>query len=71
MVLSNRLAKVENLPVWTVCSAQQAIETELTGVKSIIADERLKLGFGGPPTGRRGPGHLIVVDTATLVRCQG
>jgi len=43
VVLSNRLAKVENLPVWTVCAAQQAIETTLVGVKNIIADERLKL----------------------------
>jgi hypothetical protein len=43
VVLSNRLAKVENLPVWTVCAAQQAIETKLVGVKNIIADERLKL----------------------------
>ena len=43
VVLSNRLAKVENLPVWTVCAAQQAIETKSVGVKNIIADERLKL----------------------------
>ena len=43
VVLSNRLAKVENLPVWTVCAAQQAIETKLVGIKNIIADERLKL----------------------------
>lgn len=42
VVLSNRLAKVENLPVWLVCAAQQAIETKLVGVKNIIADERLK-----------------------------
>ena len=26
VVLSNRLAKMDNLPVWTVCAAQQAIE---------------------------------------------
>ena len=41
-VLSNRLAKVENLPIWTVCAAQQAIESKM-GVKNIIADDRLKL----------------------------
>ena len=43
VVLSNRLARVENLPVWTVCSAQQAIETKMAGVKNIIARERLDL----------------------------
>ncbi len=43
VVLSNRLAKVENLPIWTVCAAQQAIETKLVGVKNILADERLKI----------------------------
>jgi hypothetical protein len=42
VVLANRLAKVMNLPVWLVCSAQQAIESKL-GVKNIIADDRLKL----------------------------
>ncbi|WP_279115692.1 hypothetical protein [Dehalococcoides mccartyi] len=42
VVLSNRLAKVHNLPIWTVCSAQQAIESKM-GVKNIIADDRLKL----------------------------
>jgi hypothetical protein len=42
VVLANRLAKIENLPVWLVCSAQQAIESKL-GVKNIIADDRLKL----------------------------
>lgn len=42
VVLTNRLAKVKNLPVWTVCAAQQAIETKMAGVKNIIADERLK-----------------------------
>ena len=41
VVLSNRLAKVKNLPVWTVCSAQQAIEGRMAGVKNIIARERL------------------------------
>ncbi len=41
-VLSNRLAKVHNLPIWTVCAAQQAIESKM-GVKNIIADDRLKL----------------------------
>ena len=43
VVMSNRLAKVENLPVWTVCAAQQAIETKTAGVKNIIARERLDL----------------------------
>ena len=43
VVLSNRLAKVENLPIWTVCAAQQAIESKMAGVKNIIADDRLKL----------------------------
>ena len=42
VVLSNRLGKVENLPIWTVCSAQQAIESKM-GAKNIIADDRLKL----------------------------
>jgi len=42
VVLANRLAKVHNLPIWTVCSAQQAIESKM-GVKNIIADDRLKL----------------------------
>ena len=42
VVLSNRLAKVHNLPVWTVCAAQQAIESKM-GAKNIIADDRLKL----------------------------
>ncbi|NTU80341.1 MAG: hypothetical protein HGA45_13355 [Chloroflexales bacterium] len=42
VVLSNRLAKVHNLPIWTVCAAQQTIEGAM-GVKNIIADDRLKL----------------------------
>src|SRR5712692_6060422 len=42
VVLANRLAKVHNLPIWTVCAAQQAIESKL-GVKNILADDRLKL----------------------------
>jgi len=42
VVLANRLAKVHNLPVWTVCSAQQRIESKL-GEKNIIADDRLQL----------------------------
>ena len=41
-MLSNRLAKIHNLPIWTVCAAQQAIESKM-GVKNIIADDRLKL----------------------------
>jgi hypothetical protein len=43
VVLSNRLAYKENLPVWTVCAAQQAIETTMVGVKNIHARERLDL----------------------------
>lgn len=43
VILSNRLAKVENLPVWTVCTAQQAIESKMAGSKNIIARERLDL----------------------------
>ncbi len=42
VVLANRLAKVYNLPIWTVCAAQQALESKM-GVKNIIADDRLKL----------------------------
>jgi len=42
VVLSNRLAKIHNLPIWTVCAAQQALESKM-GVKNIIADDRLKL----------------------------
>jgi hypothetical protein len=42
VVLSNRLAQVHNLPVWTICAAQQAIESKM-GVKNIIAEDRLKL----------------------------
>ena len=41
VVLSNRLAKMECLPVWTVCAAQQAIETKMPGIKNILARERL------------------------------
>ncbi|MDT4896817.1 MAG: hypothetical protein QOH25_1894 [Acidobacteriota bacterium] len=42
VVLSNRLAKIHHLPIWTICAAQQAIESRM-GVKNIIADDRLKL----------------------------
>lgn len=43
VVLSNRLTKGKyNLPILTVCAAQQAIESKM-GVKNIIADDRLKL----------------------------
>lgn len=42
VVLSNRLAKNDCLPVWTICSAQQAIESKM-GTKNIIANDRLKL----------------------------
>jgi hypothetical protein len=41
VVLSNRLAKTHCLPVWTTCSAQQALESKM-GVKNIIANDRLK-----------------------------
>lgn len=43
VVLSNRLAKMDNLPIWTVCAAQQAIESKMAGVLNIIARERLDL----------------------------
>jgi len=43
VVLSNRLAKVNNLPIWTICAAQQAIESRTAGIKNIIANDRLKL----------------------------
>ena len=43
VVLSNRLVQVHNLPVWTICAAQQRIESEHAGAKNIIANERLKL----------------------------
>lgn len=42
VVLSNRLVHNYNLPVWTVCAAQQKIESRM-GEKNIIANERLKL----------------------------
>lgn len=42
VVLSNRIAKHSALPLWTICSAQQAIESKM-GVKNIIANDRLKL----------------------------
>lgn len=42
VVLSNRLAKVHCLPVWTICTAQQAIESKLEGSKNIIANDRLR-----------------------------
>jgi hypothetical protein len=42
VVLANRLAKIYNLPVWTICSAQQRIEARI-GERNIIADDRLKL----------------------------
>ncbi len=41
VVLSNRLAKMHCLPVWTICSAQQALESKM-GVKNIIANDRLR-----------------------------
>jgi len=41
VVLSNRLAKTHCLPVWTICSAQQARESKM-GVKNIIANDRLR-----------------------------
>lgn len=42
VVLANRLAKIHNLPIWTVCSAQQAIEARVAD-RNIVADDRLKL----------------------------
>ncbi|MGP0070194.1 MAG: hypothetical protein ACLQGP_42170, partial [Isosphaeraceae bacterium] len=41
VVLTNRLAKTHCLPVWTICSAQQALESKM-GVKNIIANDRLR-----------------------------
>lgn len=43
VVMSNRLTRHHNYPVWTVCAAQQAIETKVAGSKNIIARERLDL----------------------------
>ena len=43
VVLSNRLARVENLPVWTICAAQQAIMPRIDGALNILARERLDL----------------------------
>lgn len=43
VVLSNRIAKHHGLPLWTICSAQQAIESKTEGVKNIIANDRLKM----------------------------
>jgi hypothetical protein len=41
VVLSNRLAKTHCLPVWTICSAQQAVQSQM-GYMNIIANDRLK-----------------------------
>ncbi len=41
LTLSNRLTRRHGLPVWTVCAAQQKLESGM-GDKNIIADERLK-----------------------------
>src|SRR5258707_15125628 len=41
VVLSNSLAKVHNLPIWTVPAAQQAIESK-KGVQNTIANDPLK-----------------------------
>ena len=43
VILSNRLAKVEHLPVWTICTAQQAIESKDAGSKNILDRDRLDL----------------------------
>jgi hypothetical protein len=43
VVMSNRLTRHHNFPVWTVCAAQQAIESKVAGSKNIIARERLDL----------------------------
>jgi len=43
VVLSNRLTKGKySLPIWTVCAAQQAIQSKMSRM-NIIADDRLKL----------------------------
>lgn len=41
-ILSNRLGKVANLPLWTVCTAQQALQSRMSQM-NIIADDRLKM----------------------------
>ena len=41
VVLSNRLTRAENLPIWTVCTAQQAIMGTI--IMNIIAEDRMKL----------------------------
>ena len=51
VVLSNRLAKTHCLPVWTICSAQQALESKMgvktssptTASKRLPAQERVEL----------------------------
>ncbi len=42
VTLSNRLVHYHNLPIWTICTAQQRLESKM-GEKNIIANERLKL----------------------------
>ncbi len=42
VVLSNRLTRALNLPIWTVCTAQQAIMSKMSYM-NIIAEDRLKL----------------------------
>ncbi len=42
VILANRIAKIHNLPLWTVCSAQNKIDANV-GDRNIIADDRLKL----------------------------
>lgn len=42
VVLSNRLTRAKNLPIWTVCTAQQAIMSKMSYM-NIIAEDRLKL----------------------------
>lgn len=42
VVLSNRLTRAKNLPIWTVCTAQQAIMPKMSYM-NIIAEDRFKL----------------------------
>ena len=42
VVLSNRLTRAHNLPIWTICAAQEAIESK-RGERNISSPDRLKL----------------------------
>ena len=63
VVLSNRIAKHACLPLWTICSAQQAIESKM-GQKNIIADDRLK--FAGLLHDERNYYDIVLTASARL-----